>query len=177
LGEKVAWQDLTNVAIGTYTFAYTEIGSEPEKWDPRTRETADHSLPYLFARTLVHGDITLAAFEEAAFLDPTLRPLMNKIRVDIDPEVDGAYPGTVSMKVSAKTNEGKQVTFEPRDPLGHIKNSMKGEDIQKKFLTTAEPVLGSGRAGKALQRWWNLDKITDVGEALSMLDLTPANLL
>ena len=168
---KVAWQDLAQVDVGTYTFAYTEIGSEPEKWDPRTRETADHSLPYLFARTLIDGDMTLAAFEEAAFLDPALRPLMNKIKVRIDPEVDANYPGTVSMQVHAQTKDGREVVLTPQDPLGHIKNPMQGDDIRKKFLNTVEPVLGPERAAKALDRWWNLQKIKDLGKAISLLDL------
>ena len=41
-------------------FTKFEIGSEPAKWDPQTRETADHSLPYIFARALVDGPITIA---------------------------------------------------------------------------------------------------------------------
>ena len=81
LRSKVDWRELVDIDIGTYTFAFTEIGSEPEKWDPRTRETADHSLPYIFARTLVDGTMTIAAFEEAAYREPALRPLMAKIRV------------------------------------------------------------------------------------------------
>ena len=46
--------------------AHSEIGSEPAKWDPRTRETADHSLPYMLAVALTDGRITPASFEPAA---------------------------------------------------------------------------------------------------------------
>jgi len=35
------------VTVHTYWFAWSEIGSEPEKWHPTTRESADHSLPYI----------------------------------------------------------------------------------------------------------------------------------
>jgi 2-methylcitrate dehydratase len=97
LRSKADWREFADIDIGTYTFAYTEIGSEPEKWDPRTRETADHSLPYIFAKVLVDGTIGVAAFEEAAYRDAGIRPLMNKIRVRIDDEIDGMYPGVVAM--------------------------------------------------------------------------------
>jgi 2-methylcitrate dehydratase len=41
--------DIESIEIETYWVAWDEIGSHPAKWDPKTRETADHSLPYLLA--------------------------------------------------------------------------------------------------------------------------------
>ena len=45
--------DIEAIEIATYKFAYEEIGSGPEKWRPTTRETADHSMPYIVAAVLV----------------------------------------------------------------------------------------------------------------------------
>ncbi len=171
LRSRVDWRDLTDIDIGTYAFAFSEIGSEPEKWDPKTRETADHSLPYIFARTLVEGTMNLAAFEESAYRDASLRPLMAKIRVRIDEAVDALYPGTVSMRVEATTTDGRRYLMEPRDPLGHNKNPMKDKDIQTKFIRTAAPVLGAARAPTALDRWWNVRHVSDLSELLNLLDL------
>jgi 2-methylcitrate dehydratase len=142
LRRHVDWRELTDVEIGVYTFCYSEIGSEPEKWDPKTRETADHSLPYIFAKVLVDGTITLAAFEESAYRDPTLRPLMSKIRVYLDREVDAIYPKTISVKIKAKTKSGAVVELWPRDPLGHVHKPMRDDDVKSKFLRTVEPVYG-----------------------------------
>lgn len=171
LRSKVDWCKLDNVSIGTYAFAYSEIGSDPEKWDPKTRETADHSLAYIFAKTLVDGTINAASFEKAAVLDASLRPLMAKIRVRIDEGVDAVYPEIVSMKVEATTTDGKRYMLEPRDPLGHNKNPMQDKDIKAKFLRVAEPVLGSFRASTALERWWDLQHVSDISEALALLDI------
>ena len=174
LRSKVDWRELEDIEIGVYTFAFTEIGSEPEKWDPKTRETADHSLPYIFARTLIDGTITLAAFEESSYRDPTLRPLMKKIRVQVDPEVEAIYPKVVSMKVKATKQDGTTISIFPRDPLGHTNNPMKGGDITAKFRACAEPVLGKERTATALERWWNIKDAspTDVTAALTLLDKT-----
>jgi 2-methylcitrate dehydratase len=173
LRAKVDWRDLVDIDIGTYTFAFTEIGSEPEKWDPKTRETADHSLPYIFARTLVDGTMTIAAFEEATYRDPALRPLMAKIRVHRDEEVEAIYPRVVSMKVKATTKDGATITIFPRDPLGHTNNPMKDEDITSKFRQCADAALGKERTAAALERWWNIQdaSATDLGYALAVLDL------
>ena len=173
LRSKVDWRDLTDIEIGTYRFAFSEIGSEPEKWDPKTRETADHSLPYVFARTLVDGTITLAAFEETAYRDPTLHSLMTKIRVYPDEHVEAMYPGVVSIKVNATTKDGRTINIFPRDPLGHTKNPMKDEDITSKFHQCAESILGKQRAAAVLERWWNIRAAsdTDLSDALALLNL------
>ena len=42
------------IIVRTYWFAWSEIGSEPEKWNPTTRETADHSIPFLVAAALLY---------------------------------------------------------------------------------------------------------------------------
>jgi 2-methylcitrate dehydratase len=173
LRSKVDWRELVDIDIGTYTFAFTEIGSGPEKWDPRTRETADHSLPYILARTLVDGPMTIAAFEEAAYREPALRPLMAKIRVRRDDEVEAIYPKVVSMKVKATTTNGNTISIFPRDPLGHTNNPMKHEDITSKFRQCAESVLGKMRTAVALESWWNIRyaSATGLADALALLDL------
>jgi len=173
LRSLVDWRDLKEIEIGVYTFCYTEIGSEPEKWDPKTRETADHSLPYIFATVLVDGTMTLAAFEESAYRDPALRPLMNKIRIYLDKDVDAIYPKTISMKVKATKTNGSVMNLWPRDPLGHANKPMTDDDVKKKFTQTVEPVYGKSKTAEVLERWWNIRETSASGvtEALTLLDL------
>src|SRR6202012_3000057 len=91
-------RDLTGVAaieslaVGTYWAAWRDPGSEPDKWDPTTRETADHSIPYALAYALAHGRIDQAAFEPAAYRDPGLLQLMSRITVAVDDEAEAAFP-------------------------------------------------------------------------------------
>jgi 2-methylcitrate dehydratase len=170
LRSRVDWRELAEIDIGTYKFAYSEIGSDPEKWDPKTRETADHSLPYIFAKALVDGTIGLGAFEPSAYRDPALRPIMAKIRVRIDPQGDAIYPKVVSMTVRATTKDGRQIMFQPRDPLGHNNNPMQDKDIDAKFLAAVEPVLGQSGARRALECWWDLENSTDISGALDLLN-------
>jgi 2-methylcitrate dehydratase len=173
LRSKVDWHEITDIEIGTYTFAYTEIGSEPEKWDPKTRETADHSMPYIFAKVLIDGAISVAAFEESAYRDPSIRPLMKKIRIHLDDEVNSLYPNVVAMKVKAITKDGRTISIFPRDPLGHTNNPMKDQDVRDKFTRTVDPVYGKEKTERVLERWWNIQNTTatELSAALALLDL------
>lgn len=173
LRQQVDWRELSDIEIGVYTFCYTEIASEPEKWDPKTRETADHSLPYIFAKVLVDGTITLAAFEESAYRDPALRPLMNKIRVYLDNEVDALYPKTISMKIKATMKDGRVLDLWPRDPLGHVNKPMSDGDVKSKFLRTVEPVYGPEKTARVLDHWWNVKDASavELAELITMLNV------
>ena len=173
LREHADWRDLIDIEIGVYTFCYTEIGSEPEKWDPKTRETADHSLPYIFAKVLVDGTITLAAFEESAYRDPSLRPLLNKIRVYLDREVDAIYPKTISLKIKATKKDGSVINLWPRDPLGHVNKPMTDADVRNKFIQTVQPVYGGEKTTRVLDRWWNIREASaaEVADLLTLLDV------
>ncbi len=172
LRSKVDWRALTDIDIGTYTFAFTEIGGEPEKWDPQTRETADHSMPYIFARVLLDGAISVAAFDQSAYRDPAIRPLMNRIHIRLDDEVNAMYPNVVAMKVKATTKDGRLIELFPRDPLGHSNNPMNDQDVREKFKRTVEPVYGREKTSTVLERWWRTKELSaaEMTGALSLLD-------
>jgi 2-methylcitrate dehydratase len=100
LRSKVNHSDLKAIEVFTSKFTWFEIGSEPEKWDPKTRETADHSLPYIFARALVDGPIRVASFNDDAVRDASLRPLMAKIKVIADDTLARKFHETHDVAVS-----------------------------------------------------------------------------
>lgn len=164
---------LRRIDVSVYWSAWHEIGSEPEKWDPQTRETADHSLPYILARTLVDGTIDLKAFDEPAYKDPSLRPLMAKIHVAQDDEIEALWPSTVMMRVKALDSAGTEHLVEIVNPLGHERNPMSDSDVQEKFLALVSPVLGANRAREALERWWSITTLTDVSGAFESIELGP----
>ncbi|MDH3442967.1 MAG: MmgE/PrpD family protein, partial [Deltaproteobacteria bacterium] len=126
----------------------------------------------IFATALVHGAIGLAAFEESAYRDASIRPLMNKIRIHLDDEVNGMYPGVVAIKVRATTKDGKVIELFSRDPLGHTNKPMKDEDVRAKFTEYVEPVLGVEQAATILEEWWKIAGLTadQISDVLDLLD-------
>ena len=56
-----------SMTIESHDASVDIIGSEPEKWKPETRETADHSLPYITAIALIDGEVTDKQFQPRAF--------------------------------------------------------------------------------------------------------------
>ena len=63
---------IQSIEIATFRVAVEIIGKDPEKWRPKTRETADHSLPYCTAVALVDGEISARQFSPERLADPAL---------------------------------------------------------------------------------------------------------
>jgi len=169
LREAMKVEEIASISIATYWSAWHEIGSEPEKWDPTTRETADHSLPYIFARALVDGTITLGSFEPGAYLDPSLRPLMAKIGVHEDAAIEALFPARIVMRVTAVAVDGRRAEIEIADPRGDATNPMDDAEVAAKFRSLAEPVLGVDRAVRALEAWNTIDGGIGLAEAMELL--------
>jgi len=152
-------------------FTKHEIGSEPEKWDPQTRETADHSLPYIFVRALLDGPITVQTFDEALVRDPEIRPLLKKIKVIADPEIEALMPDTMMVRAVIKLGDGTLHEVRSINPLGHPANPMTDEDIAKKFYAQSVPVIGEEKSSKVVNAWSALADVSDLRPLIKMMDI------
>jgi 2-methylcitrate dehydratase len=174
LRQRMPVETIANIDIATSWASWHEIGSEPAKWDPRNRETADHSLPYIFARALVDGTIGVGTFAEDQYLDPSLRPIMAKIRVFEDPEISKLVPGTVINRITAKDLSGRIETIEIVNSRGHMKNVMDDDDTNAKFLRLTETIIGKLTASEVLDKLWHLETIPDASVLFELLDIPAA---
>jgi 2-methylcitrate dehydratase len=161
--------DIAEVEIGSYDVAIEIIGRDPEKWRPRTRETADHSFPYCVAVALLDGTVSLASFERKRLDDPAVRTLMQKIRVVPQPAFAGRYPESMPTRVTVKTASGKEYVKQVDDPLGHPRNPMSDRHVEEKFLGLAAKPLGQTRARKVIELIWRLDRVEDIGVLMPLL--------
>lgn len=175
LREKLAGEEIETVDVQTYWMTYSEIGSEAEKWDPRSRETADHSLPYLLAVALRDGRVTPAIFEPEYFLDPALRPLMKRIRISENPEFTKAFPGALTSEITVTTRSGRTHVERTAYPKGHARNPMNDADIDSKFRDLASAALAPARADAALAFLRNLEQAPDVRHLLDALTIPGAS--
>ena len=166
---KLPVDQIESITVDTYYQAWHEIASEEAKWNPQTRETADHSMPYIFARTLVDGAITVNSFDEAAYSDASLRPLMKKIKVQVDEKMSPQFPARVPIRVAVAAKSGERFTIELINPKGHNENPMDNADVEAKFRSVADPVLGKQQTTTALDVWWHIDAERTLTRALDLL--------
>src|SRR5207248_10962857 len=112
-------RNIKSIDIHTFDAAVDIIGKDPEKWQPKTRETADHSLPYCTAVALADGDVTLAQFDPSRFTDPALLELVAKVKVHRDAKLSARYPAGIPNRLTITLADGQQLVKEVEFPRGH----------------------------------------------------------
>jgi 2-methylcitrate dehydratase len=160
---------VTDVEIGSYDVAIEIIGRDPEKWQPTTRETADHSFPYCVAAALLDGRMTLQSFGAKRLHDPAMRDLMKKIRVVQQPEFVGCYPKTMPTRITVRTDVGKTYMKQVDVPVGHPSNPMSDRDLEAKFRRLAAGRLNRPRIDRLIEFVWKLDRAKDISKLMPLL--------
>ena len=142
-------KQIQSIEIATFRVAVEIIGKDPEKWRPKTRETADHSLPYCTAVALVDGEISAKQFSAERLQDPALIDLVSRTTVVEDPKLTADYPAGIPNRVTVTLRDGTKLVEEVAFPPGHDKNPLTDDQLAHKFFTLVEPVLGRAR-GQAI---------------------------
>jgi len=164
--------EVKSVTIESHDTAVDIIGSEPEKWRPMTRETADHSLPYITAIALIDGEVTNKQFEPERFKDPEVWKFLENVKVERNAELSAIYPGAVANIVHVDLTGGRRLTKRVDYPLGHAKNPLNDSEVEGKFFALVEPSIGQKRAGRIVDLVWKLDEAKNVDEVMKALEMS-----
>lgn len=162
--------NIASVDIHTFDAAVDIIGKDPEKWRPKTRETADHSLPYCTAVALADGDVTMASFSPERLADTALLDLTGKVKIHRDAALSARYPRGIPNRLTVTLHDGRQLVKEVEFPRGHAHNPMTDSEVEHKFRTMVEPRYGKERADQILARCWELEKLKSTEELVRLLD-------
>jgi 2-methylcitrate dehydratase len=160
---------ITSLLIESHDAAVDIIGSEPEKWKPQTRETADHSLPYITAIALIDAEVTEHQFQPGRFADPKIWKFLENVRVERNAELSAAYPEAVANVVHVELNDGRKLSKRVDYPLGNAKNPVSDVELEHKFLRLVKPIFGQDHCAKILEQCWRFDEQPDVHHVIKLL--------
>ncbi len=160
---------IASVDIYTFEASYNIIGKYAEAWAPRTRETADHSLPYCTAVALMDGEVTLKQFDPERFTAPDILALLTKVKIHLDDSLTPRYPRGIPNRIVVTLQDGRQFTHEVEFPRGHAGNPMTDGEVETKFRTLVEPRYGKATADAVLAKCWKFEDAKEAGSLLGLL--------
>lgn len=178
--------NIKDIIITAYEPAFGIIG-DPAKKDPKTRQSADHSMVFIVSRLLKKAInqgqnlskivnnrdslwkeliLTPIDYSYKALFDKETRSLMSKIKfVHGGKEYDDKYPEGIPTKVEIVLNNGKKVSSGlVMFPSGHARNDtcdLKGILNNKNSTLLSYAVSDKSRREALLDRLNNLEKMNN----------------
>jgi 2-methylcitrate dehydratase len=166
--DNISKNEIEAVTISTVARA-ADILSDPSKYDPRTRETADHSLPYCISAAIADGTVTPASFTEEKILDPEIRSFLPRIKVVADPGFEKTFPELKQARAEIKTRDGNVHTRVVDYPLGDYREPMDDHTLMAKFDSMVLPVIGQERRDQLVDGINTVEHEKDISSFMALM--------
>jgi 2-methylcitrate dehydratase PrpD len=100
---------------------------------PTTVHQAKFSMGAVLGLIAVHGSAQLIEFRDLALSDPQVDAFREKVSMELDPEVDAAYPARWLGRVIVTTTDGRTLTAAIDEPKGDPGNTLSRAELEAKF--------------------------------------------
>jgi 2-methylcitrate dehydratase PrpD len=106
-------------------------------------------------------------FDEA-FNDVGIRAFRDKVRMELDQEIDAAYPARWIGRVTVETVDGQRYEGRVEEPKGDPGNTLSREELEQKALRLAafSGAAGADEMRAAFARLWHIAEAAQVGRLL-----------
>jgi 2-methylcitrate dehydratase len=161
-------EEILQVHVRT-TARGADILSDPSKYDPHTKETADHSLPYVIAAAIAERQVTPLQFEMHKIMDPLIREQLHKIVVVADAEIEKVFPELQRVIVKITTTDGRSFEKQLDFPKGDPRNPLTDQEVEEKFEALSGPLFSKAARQRIIEATWNLENFDSVTQYMQLL--------
>ncbi|MFN8058990.1 MAG: MmgE/PrpD family protein [Vicinamibacterales bacterium] len=157
----LAADDIASVTAHVHQAALDVLGPVT---DPRTVHQSKFSMGFVLALVATLGRAGLADFTDAALDDPRLRAFHDKVSMELDPDIDRAYPRRWMGRVSVRTLDGRAFTETVPSAKGDPDNTLTRDAIADKARRLAAHADGAttDEIARLVARVWRLRDEPDV---------------
>ena len=155
-----------DIHIRTLQKAIDIMAGDEEKYHPKTRESADHSMPYATAIALTHNALNESHFSDEHINDPGIAALISRTRIEASEEANRRVPEAMLCNFDLRMNDGRTYSSEVAHFRGHHLNPMTDAEIEGKFRGLCEGLLAPEQTEKLLSRLWRLEDEASISDLL-----------
>ncbi len=160
-------EDVAEIKVETIARA-ADILSDPTKYRPTSKETADHSLPYCLAVAIADREVTPKQFKQERIVDPKLHPLMDAMKAVGNDEFEALFPASQPSRVTITTKSGQSYSQRVDVPKGDYRDPGSMDDIEVKFNALAGDKFSMEQLAAMVDAIMSLENCTDVSELMKL---------
>ena len=134
-------EEIESISIDIFDVAYHIIGGgeEGDKQQVRTKEEADHSLPYMVAVALLDGEVSPAQYVPERIVREDVQRLLRRVIIQPDEALSKRFPAEMPCRIQIRLKDGLTLSIEKQDYEGFYTRPMSWEKAVAKFERLAAP--------------------------------------
>jgi 2-methylcitrate dehydratase len=158
---EFAASDIERVIIEIFDVAFHIIGGgeEGEKITIRTKEEADHSLPYMVAVALLDGHVMPEQYRPERIRAQDVQTLLRKVEVRPLQTYSRRFPEEMPCRLTVVLTDGQRLTKEKRDYEGFHTRPLRWETVMQKFVQLSTPYTTTSLRNRIIDTIANLDAL------------------
>ena len=160
---------ISAIEIATTKRGFQQAGNDTEKWAPTSKDTADHSLPYIAACAMLDGSVGTHSFVPEKIHDARILSFMRKIVVVEDPEFARPRGNAPSSRITVTLTDGQRITHQVDDIAGFPGKAMTPAEIGGKFHDNVSSRWSRARSDTVLEALWSLERAQSVRSVMQLL--------
>ncbi|MEW6720759.1 MAG: MmgE/PrpD family protein [Thermodesulfobacteriota bacterium] len=160
--ERFTGRQIARIRVEIFDVAFLIIGggAEGDKTVVRTKEEADHSLPYILAVAALDGEVTPAQYAPERILRDDVQELLRKVEVVPDPVFSARFPEEHACRLTVALRDGRILTREKTDYEGFHTRPMSMDGAAGKFRRVADGSLDPARMESVIQAVSGMENLT-----------------
>jgi 2-methylcitrate dehydratase PrpD len=129
------------------------------KKEPQDGLQGKFSVYHGFAAGLIFGRAGEGEYDDAIVRREDVTALRRKVVATVDESIDEA-----AADVTAVLKDGRKVRVFVEHAIGSLERPMSDKDLEMKFHSMADAVIGTAKAGSLIEACWKLGEAKNVGE-------------
>lgn len=165
---KIQPDQIEQIRVETYQSAYKGAAADKEFWAPKTRETADHSMPFCVVAGIRDGAITSDTFLRERYLDNDVKELLGRCKVEVAESFTKQAPAVRNCRITVIARNGREVISHRKLTMDDIERGLEDAELEAKFISLTAEFLTRDQQKRILSAVWNLEQ---AGSMRSFVDL------
>lgn len=172
-GNGLRAEQVAHIEIDTFDVAFHIIGGgeEGDKTVVRTKEEADHSLPYMVAAALLDGAVMPEQYRPERIIQPDIQALLKRVVIRPAPEFTRRFPDKMPCRLTVTLRDGGTLVKEKEDYEGFHTRPMRWETVVRKFSRLCGPRVDGSLVGRLIDQVAHLEAspVSQLTELLSQV--------
>lgn len=168
--------EIDKVHLTTFDVAYSIIGGgeEGDKQLIRTKEEADHSLPWMLAVVLLDGHLNPEQYAPERITADDVQALMKKVEITPSDELSKRFPEHMPAELQVTLSDGTEFSTSKDSYSGFHDDPLSWEQAREKFDVLVTPFTGDKLRDEIAEIVHDLDnrQVSELTEALSKVSVS-----